>query len=195
MGGGKPRGEKRTAKRKGLRPMLYVVRPTFIERQQIGWAVLSAAQSVQFTIPAHKHTPASTHGRTNGRSVGRHPSTRGGYASVVPCQIEKITFSRPHFNGRIERARDREGEGDGGNESEELEIDVTAVARNDSRFVASSCFIARKKKKRERKEGRKKEKRGTQSCGARTRTAHENKCISDGARRKETGWANCTRAP
>lgn len=62
-------------------------------------------------------------------SSSRAPSTRGGVAlfSAVPYQIEKITLSRPHFDG---------GRHGGGNEGEELEIDVTAVARNDSRFVA-----------------------------------------------------------
>lgn len=55
----------------------------------------------------------------------------------MPCQIEKITLLRPRSDG---------GRHGGGNEGEELEIDVTAVARNDSRFVASSRFIDRKKK-------------------------------------------------
>lgn len=79
---------------------------------------------MQFTIPTHAAL----------RAV---PSTRGDHVSVVPRQIEKITLSRSHFDGR------RHGDG---NEDEGLEIDVTAVTRNDSRFVASSRFIARKKK-------------------------------------------------
>lgn len=46
------------------------------------------------------------------------------------------------------------GRHDGGNEAEELEIDVTAVTRNDSRFVTSSRFIARKKEKKKKREGK-----------------------------------------
>jgi len=49
----------------------------------------------------------------------------------MPCQIEKITLSRPRFD---------DGRHGDGNEGEELEIDVLAVARNDSRFVASPLY-------------------------------------------------------
>ena len=47
-----------------------------------------------------------------------------------------------------------------------------------TRVLLRRRFIARKKKKRETDHG--------------ARTSHENECISSAARRKETGWVNCT---